>query len=209
MGLAETQQTLVLNKLRDRIRIQCDGQLKTGRDIIIAALLGAEEYGFATTILICLGCVMMRKCHSNTCPVGVATQDPELRKRFTGKPEHIENFLKFIAEEVREYLAMLGFTCLDDIVGRSDLLEMDEAIGFWKTKNLDFSKIFSKIDSGDLPVRCITSQNHNLETAIDHKLLEDWGSGLEKVKIEKEYTITNVDRTAGNNAFQCCCKKIW
>ena len=182
LGLAETQQTLVLNKLRDRIKIQCDGQLKTGRDIIIAAILGAEEYGFATTILICLGCVMMRKCHSNTCPVGVATQDPELRKRFTGKPEHIENFLKFIAEEVREYLAMLGFTHIDDIVGRTDLLEMDEAIGFWKTKNLDFSKIFSKIDSDDLPVRCTTFQNHNLEKVIDHKLIRDSGLGTRKSK---------------------------
>ena len=208
LGLAETQQTLVLNNLRDRIRVQCDGQLKTGRDIIIAALLGAEEYGFATTILICLGCVMMRKCHSNTCPVGVATQDPELRKRFTGKPEYIENFLKFLAEEVREYLAMLGFKCLDDIIGRSDLLEMDEAIGFWKTKNLDFSKIFEKIDSGDLPVRCTTSQDHGIEKAFDHKLLASAQKAIEdKTRIEETFQITNVDRTVGTMLSNVVAKK--
>ena len=173
LGLAETQQTLVLNNLRDRIRIQCDGQLKTGRDVIIAALLGAEEYGFATTVLVCLGCVMMRKCHSNTCPVGVATQDPELRKRFTGKPEYIENFLTFLAEEVREYLAMLGFAKLDDIIGRSDLLEMNDAVNFWKTRNLNFSKILTKIDTGGLPVKCMVTQKHHSENAHDamHKAI--------------------------------------
>ena len=214
LGLAETQQTLVLNNLRNRIRIQCDGQLKTGRDVIIAALLGAEEYGFATTILICLGCVMTRKCHSNTCPVGVATQDTELRKRFKGKPKYIENFLSFVAEEVREYLAMLGFRKLDEIIGRNDLLEMNEAIGFWKTKNLDFSKILSKIDSGGSAVRCTTSQNHNLKNAYDHKLLEAWDSRLgtrvselRKSKIEKSFSITNVDRTVGTMLSSAVVKK--
>ena len=208
LGLAETQQTLVLNNLRSRIRIQCDGQLKTGRDVIIAALLGAEEYGFATTILVSLGCVMMRKCHSNTCPVGVATQDLELRKCFTGKPEYIENFLIFLAEEVREYLAMLGFTKLDDVIGRSDLLEMNDAIGFWKTKNLNFSKILTKIDSGDLPVKCSVSQEHGLENAFDHKLLKNARKAVEKRKaVKHEYSITNVDRTVGTMLSSSVAKK--
>jgi len=198
LGLAETQQTLVLNNLRDRIRVQCDGQLKTGRDVIIAALLGAEEYGFATTILIALGCVMMRKCHSNTCPVGVATQDPELRKRFTGKPEYIQNFLTLLAEEVREYLAMLGFSKLDDLIGRSDLLEMNEAIGFWKTKNLDFSKIFANVNPDNLPVRCLTSQDHGIDDIFDVKLVKACNESIEtKKKIELEYSISNIDRTVG------------
>jgi glutamate synthase domain-containing protein 2/glutamate synthase domain-containing protein 1/glutamate synthase domain-containing protein 3 len=198
LGLAETQQTLVLNNLRNRVRIQCDGQLKTGRDVIIAALLGAEEFGFATTILVCLGCIMMRKCHSNTCPVGVATQDSELRKRFTGKPEYIENFLIFIAEEVREYLAMLGFRKLDDIVGRSELLEMNEAVGFWKTKNLDFSKIFTKINREGLAVRCVTSQDHGLEKAFDKKLLKFVPKVItDKTAVAQNFFISNVDRTVG------------
>ncbi len=208
LGLAETQQTLVLNNLRDRIRVQCDGQLKTGRDVIIAALLGAEEFGFATTILVCLGCVMMRKCHSNTCPVGVATQDEELRKRFTGKPEYIENYLNFIAEEMREYLAMLGFRKLDEIIGRSDFLVMNEAIGFWKTKNLDFSKILSKIDTGNLPVRCLTSQDHGIENAFDHRLLDIAKEAIDnKVPVKSELEINNVDRTAGTMLSNAVAKK--
>ena len=134
IGLAETQQTLRLNKLRDRIRVQVDGQLKTGRDVVIGALLGAEEFGFATTILVSMGCVMMRKCHDNTCPVGIATQDPALRKLFAGKPEHVKNFLLFIAEEAREVLAQLGLRSIDEAVGRVDLLDTAEALKFWNPR---------------------------------------------------------------------------
>ena len=128
LGLAETQQTLVLNDLRSRIVVETDGQLKTGRDVVIAALLGAEEFGFATAPLVALGCIMMRVCHLNTCPVGVATQDPELRKKFTGEPEHVVNFMRFIAQEVREIMAQLGFRTIDEMIGRTDLLETREAI---------------------------------------------------------------------------------
>ncbi|MEG1979210.1 MAG: glutamate synthase-related protein, partial [Victivallaceae bacterium] len=145
LGLAEAQQTLVLNNLRSRVKLQVDGQLKTGRDVVIGALLGAEEFGFATTLLVCLGCVMMRKCHANCCPVGVATQDPELRKCFKGKPEYIENFLRLLGGEVREYLAKLGLHSLNEAIGRSDLLRMNKAMEFYKTKNLDFSKIFEHV----------------------------------------------------------------
>lgn len=198
LGLAETQQTLVLNNLRDRIRVQVDGQLKTGRDVIIGALLGAEEFGFATTVLVSLGCVMMRKCHSNTCPVGVATQDPELRKLFRGKPEHVQNFMMFIAEEVREYLAMLGFRKLDEAVGRSDLLETNRAIEFWKTKNLDFSKIFAGVEDKSLPVKCSKVQDHGIDKAFDQKLIKKLGSAVKNATpSELETTICNVDRTAG------------
>ncbi len=198
LGLAETQQTLVLNNLRSRIRVQVDGQLKTGRDVVIGALLGAEEFGFATTVLVSLGCVMMRKCHSNTCPVGVATQDPELRKRFKGQPEHVVNFLMFLAEEVREYLAMLGLRSIDEAVGRTDLLEMNHAIDFWKTKNLDFSKVLKNVNDGKRPVRCLESQDHGLDKAYDNRLLTKAGKAIESGKqIFVEETITNVDRTAG------------
>ena len=198
LGLAETQQTLVLNKLRERTRIQVDGQLKTGRDVIIGAMLGAEEFGFATTTLVAMGCVMMRKCHSNTCPVGVATQDPELRKRFKGKPEHVINFLMMLAEEVREYLADLGFRTLDDIIGRSDLLETNKAIDFWKTKNLDFSAIFAFPKDKSLPIKCSVGQDHNIDKAYDQKLIKLADNALrtgEKVKLELD--ISNVDRTVG------------
>ncbi|NLF92260.1 MAG: glutamate synthase large subunit [Oligosphaeraceae bacterium] len=148
LGLAETQQTLVLNRLRNRIRLQVDGQLKTGRDVIIGALLGAEEFGFGTALLVCLGCVMMRQCHSNTCPVGVATQDPALRQRFTGKPEYIEQFLRFVAQETREHLAVLGLHSLAEACGRTDLLQMNRAIDFYKAKNLDCSRIFAPAPAG-------------------------------------------------------------
>ncbi|WP_176015193.1 glutamate synthase large subunit [Victivallis sp. Marseille-Q1083] len=150
LGLAEAQQTLVLNQLRDRVKLQVDGQLKTGRDVVIAALLGAEEFGFATTILVCLGCVMMRKCHENSCPVGVATQDPALRKCFKGKPEYIENFLRLLAQEVREYLAQLGLRSLSEAVGRSDLLLVNQAIDFYKTRNLDFSGLLTPAAGGEI-----------------------------------------------------------
>ena len=142
LGLAETQQTLVLNQLRSRIRVQVDGQLRTGRDVVIGALLGADEFGFATAPLVVEGCIMMRKCHLNTCPVGVATQDPELRKRFTGQPEHVVNFFFFIAEEVREIMASLGVRTFSELVGRADLLDTKTGITHWKAQGLDFSRIF-------------------------------------------------------------------
>jgi glutamate synthase (NADPH/NADH) large chain len=198
LGLAETQQTLVLNNLRDRIRVQVDGQLKTGRDVIIGALLGAEEFGFATTILVAVGCVMMRKCHSNTCPVGVATQDPELRKFFQGKPEHIQNFLTFIAEEVREYLAQLGFKTLDEAIGRADMLEMNDAIEFWKTRNLDFSKIFERPWKGDLPLRCLKSQDHGIAQAYDMQLIPKVKDAINnRTPVRLNEKICNINRTAG------------
>ncbi|MCP4257000.1 MAG: glutamate synthase subunit alpha, partial [Planctomycetes bacterium] len=168
LGLAETQQTLVLNNLRSRIRVQVDGQMKTGRDVIIAALLGAEEFGFATAPLVVCGCVMMRKCHLNICPVGVATQDSELRKMFTGKPEHVINCFNMVAEEVREYMAKLGFCKMDDLIGRSKLLKMNEAIAFWKARGLDFSKIFQPAtDNPNIPTRCIEKHDYGLEEVLD------------------------------------------
>ena len=148
LGLAETQQTLVLNGLRDRIVVQVDGQLKTGRDVVVAALLGAEEFGFATAPLVASGCIMMRKCHLNTCPVGVATQDPVLRKNFTGDPAHAVNFMKFVAQEVRELMAELGFRTINEMIGRTDRLEARKAVEHWKAKGLDFSKILTSPRSG-------------------------------------------------------------
>jgi len=198
LGLAETQQTLVLNQLRSRIRVQADGQMKTGRDVMIATLLGAEEFGFATAVLVSIGCVMMRKCHLNTCPVGVATQDPELRKLFRGKPEHVQNFFYFIAEEVREYLAQLGFRSMEEAIGHSELLETNEAISFWKTKNLDFSKIFARIDNPALPVRCQSSQDHGIDKAFDHELIKAAAPAIEnKAPVKAEFEISNVHRTMG------------
>lgn len=141
LGLAETQQTLVLNKLRSRVRLQVDGQLRTGRDVVMAALLGAEEFGFGTAILVSIGCAMLRRCHENTCPVGVATQDPALRAKFSGKPEYVINYLRFVAQETREILASLGLRSLDEAVGRADLLSVNRAIDFYKARHLDFSSI--------------------------------------------------------------------
>jgi len=194
LGVAEAQQTLVLNGLRGKIKLQVDGQLKTGRDVVIAALLGAEEFGFATTILVCIGCVMMRQCHSNTCPMGVATQDPELRKNFAGKPEYIINFLRFIAQEVREYLASLGLHSLEEACGRSDLLETNHAVDFYKTIRLDFSKIFEQVKD---------SAVHFDPNEAPYELVNfDRRAILPKLKLNgrKESisaVITNSDRTAG------------
>ena len=156
LGLAETQQVLMMNGLRDRIVVQVDGQLKTGRDVVVAALMGAEEFGFATAPLVVSGCIMMRVCHLNTCPVGIATQDPELRKNFTGKPEFVENFFRFIAEEVREYMAQLGFRTMDEMIGRVDRLNYKPAVDHWKAKGLDFSAILHQpeVAFGTLP-RCV------------------------------------------------------
>jgi glutamate synthase (NADPH) large chain len=196
LGLAETQQTLVLNNLRSKVRLQVDGQLKTGRDVIIGALLGAEEFGFATTILVCIGCLMMRKCHDNSCPFGVATQDPELRKCFKGKPEYIENFLRFIAEEVREYLAQLGLRSLDEAIGRSDLLQVNKAIDFYKARNLDFSKILEPIQTGEVRYNPDSAEelvNYDREHLLG-ALRESIESGK---KAELNLTISNVNRTVG------------
>jgi glutamate synthase domain-containing protein 2/glutamate synthase domain-containing protein 1/glutamate synthase domain-containing protein 3 len=199
LGLAETQQVLVLNKLRDRIIVQTDGQLKTGRDVVIAALLGAEEFGFATAPLVVMGCVMMRVCHLNTCPVGVATQDPELRKRFTGKPEHVETFFRFIAQEVREYMAQLGFRTVDEMIGRSDRLEMRHAIDHWKARGLDFSKILARPEVGpEVAVRRVVPQNHGLDTVLDHVLVARSAAALERGEpVSLELPIRNVNRTVG------------
>ena len=190
LGLAETQAVLVMNKLRDRIKIQVDGQIKTGRDVIIAALLGAEEFGFATTALVTMGCVMMRKCHLNTCPVGIATQNPELRKHFKGRAEHVICFLLFLAREVREYMAEIGFKHFDELIGRVDLLEVDKAVGHDKTENLDFSRLLQKpeIPKGGT-LRCIRKRKRDLSRLIDLDLIKEAGPALKngkKVEIEKE-----------------------
>ncbi len=200
LGLAETQQTLVLNKLRDRIVVQTDGQLKTGRDVIIAALLGAEEYGFATAPLVVMGCIMMRVCHLDTCPVGIATQNPKLRERFAGKAEHVVNFFRFVAEEVREWMARLGFRSIDDMIGRSDLLDTKRAIGHFKTRGLDFSKIFYRPPVGpDVAVRKMIEQDHGLDQSTDVlELLPRCRAALEHGEpVQFELPIRNVSRTVG------------
>jgi glutamate synthase (NADPH/NADH) large chain len=198
IGLAETQQTLVLNGLRSRIALQVDGGLKTGRDVIIGALLGADEFGFATAPLIAAGCIMMRKCHLNTCPVGVATQDPVLRKRFKGTPEHVINYFFFVAEEVREILASLGVTRLDEIIGASELLEKDEMLAHWKAKGLDFSRIFHKVEAPKEATYWTERQHHPIEDVLDRKLIEKSMPSLEnREPVVFEVPIKNVDRSAG------------
>ncbi len=198
LGLSETQQTLVLNGLRSRVRIQTDGQLKTGRDVAVAALLGAEEYGFATAALVVCGCIMMRKCHKNTCPVGVATQDPELRKKYTGRPEHVVNFLLMIAEELREYMAQLGFRTLDDMVGRVDMLECNDAIDFWKARGLDFSRLLTMPDTKGDPLHCTRAQEHDFSSALDLEVLPKLATALEKqVPVTVDVSVRNVHRTVG------------
>jgi glutamate synthase (NADPH/NADH) large chain len=198
LGLAETQQTLVLNGLRNRVRVQTDGQLKTGRDVTIAALLGAEEFGFATAPLVVCGCVMMRKCHKNTCPVGVATQDPELRKKYTGKPEYVEAFMLMIAEEMREYMAELGFKSVDDMVGRCDMLETNDAVEFWKAGGLDFSKIFAKPYGADADLRCTMTQDHDFDSSLDTEIMPQVTEAIETGKpVTVEKQIKNIHRTVG------------
>jgi glutamate synthase (ferredoxin) len=200
LGLAETQQVLVLNKLRDRIVVQTDGQMKTGRDVAIAALLGAEEYGFSTAPLVVVGCIMMRVCHLNTCPVGVATQDPELRKRFTGKPEFVENFFRFIAQEVRELMARLGFRTMDEMIGRVDRLDVRQAVDHWKARGLDYSNILYRPDVGpEVAVRRVREQEHGLEKSLDvTTLVPLCRDALErKVPVDLRLPIRNVNRTVG------------
>jgi glutamate synthase (ferredoxin) len=199
LGLAETHQVLVLNNLRSRIVVQTDGQLKTGRDVVIAALLGAEEYGFATSALIVSGCIMMRVCHLNTCPVGVATQDPVLREKFNGKPEYIVNYFHMIAEEVRELMAKLGFRSIDEMIGRRDKLDMRKAIDHWKAQKLDLTPILQMPQVPDtIPTRRVHNQDHGLDKALDNLLLELAKPALEhKTAVELQLPIKNANRTVG------------
>ncbi len=199
IGLAETHQTLVVNKLRGRIAVQVDGGLRTGRDVIVGALLGADEFGFATAPLIAAGCIMMRKCHLNTCPVGVATQDPVLRARFTGKPEHVINYFFFVAEEVRELMAQMGFRKMSDMVGQTDNLDKDRAIEHWKARGLDFAKLFHKpkAEKGVAMYHC-ERQDHGLDKVLDRKFIELAKPALDSKKaVKAELEIKNVNRSAG------------
>ncbi|HEX5000598.1 MAG TPA: glutamate synthase-related protein, partial [Terriglobia bacterium] len=199
LGLAETHQTLVLNNLRSRIVVQTDGQLKTGRDVIIAALLGAEEFGFATSALIVSGCIMMRVCHLNTCPVGVATQDPELRKKYTGKPEYVVSYFRMIAEEVRELLAALGFRTLDEAIGRMDKLDTQKAIDHWKARRLDLRPLLHmpKVDA-HVKTRCVEEQDHGLARALDNELMRLAEKALDaRQPVEIRLPIRNSNRTVG------------
>ncbi len=199
LGLSETQQTLVLNRLRGRIAVQVDGQMKTGRDVVIGALLGADEFGFATAPLVAEGCIMMRKCHLNTCPVGVATQDPELRKKFTGQPEHVINFLFFVAEEARELMAKLGIRRFNDLIGRADLLDMRPGIDHWKARGLDFSRIFHQPDMPAEVARYnCEEQDHGLLRALDHQIIADAKAAIEDAKpMRLEYRLRNAHRSVG------------
>jgi glutamate synthase domain-containing protein 2 len=200
LGLAEAQQTLVMNDLRSRVRLQTDGQLKTGRDVIIAACLGAEEFGFDTAPLIALGCIMMRKCHLNTCPVGVATQDPLLRKKFSGKPEHVINFFFLLAEEIREYMAELGVRSLDELVGRTDLLEVDNSVLHYKNKGLDLAALLIPAQqlNPTAKIKKAIEQDHELYNALDKILIEKAKPALEDgVPVTIESPVTNLNRTVG------------
>ncbi|HIQ07325.1 MAG TPA: glutamate synthase subunit alpha, partial [Thiotrichaceae bacterium] len=199
LGLAETHQTLVMNRLRDRICVQADGGMRTGRDVVVAALLGADEVGFATAPLIAEGCIMMRKCHLNTCPVGVATQDPELRKRFTGTPEHVINYFFFVAEEVRELMAQLGYRTYDEMIGQSDRMDMRKALDHWKAKGLDLSGMLYKPEpsKGD-NIYCSSEQDHGLDTALDNELIKQAAPALEKGEaVTINVDIQNCNRTFG------------
>ncbi len=198
IGLAETQQVLRLNGLRDRIVVQVDGQMKTGRDVVIAALLGAEEFGFATAPLVVSGCVMMRVCHLNTCPVGIATQDPELRKNFTGRPEFVENFFRFIAEDVREWMARLGVRTMDEMIGRADLLDVREAVNHWKAAGVDLRQVLQVPDAGSAARRRVRAQEHGLEGALDHELIEKCAPALAGgARVSLEMPIRNRHRAVG------------
>jgi glutamate synthase (NADPH/NADH) large chain len=199
LGLAETQQTLVLNRLRSRIRVQADGQMKTGRDVVIGALLGADEFGFATAPLVVEGCLMMRKCHLNTCPVGVATQDPVLRKKFQGRPEHVVNYFFFVAEEARQIMAQLGIRSFDELIGRADLLDTKKGIAHWKARGLDFSRIFHLPSApAEVPRRQVEEQDHNLAKALDNRLIEKCRSAFERgEKVQFMEEARNGNRTVG------------
>ncbi|MDC0593453.1 glutamate synthase large subunit, partial [Flavobacteriaceae bacterium] len=199
LGIAEAQQTLVMNNLRGRVVMECDGQLKTGRDVAIACLLGAEEFGFSTAPLVASGCIMMRACHLNTCPVGIATQNPELRKNFKGKPEHVINFMYFVAQELREIMSQLGFRTVDEMVGQSQKINMEDAVKNYKTKGINLSKILYKPNVPEnTPLKNNTSQDHNLENVLDFTILKEAKLAIEKkVKMNLSYEIKNTDRTVG------------
>ncbi len=199
LGLSETQQVLVMNDLRSRIRVQVDGKLQTGRDVVIAALLGAEEFGFSTAPLVALGCIMMRKCHLNTCPVGIATQNPELRKKFQGAPEHVINFFFFIAEQVREWMSQLGFRTMDEMIGRVDMLEMRPALDHWKARGLDFSGIlYDPQVPGRVGRRCLIPQDHGLAEALDYQILSLAKDAIENgTPVNLDLKIRNVHRAVG------------
>jgi glutamate synthase (NADPH/NADH) large chain len=201
LGIAEAHQTLVLNNLRTRVTLQTDGGLKTGRDVVIAALLGAEEFGFATAPLITLGCIMMRKCHLNTCPVGIATQDPELRAKFAGKPEHLVNYLFMVAEDAREIMAKLGFKSIDEMIGRTDCLKVDHAVSHWKADGLDLTPILrpAKKSSPDVEVRCVEKQDHELDKSLDMTeiLPRCWATLEDRKPIKFDLGIININRTVG------------
>jgi glutamate synthase (NADPH/NADH) large chain len=199
IGLAETQQTLVLNKLRGRIAVQADGQMKTGRDVVIGALLGADEFGFATAPLVVQGCIMMRKCHLNTCPVGIATQDPELIQKFEGKPEHVINYFFFVAEEVREWMAAMGFRTFDEMIGRVDMLDVRAGVEHWKARGLDFSKLFHRPQVGaGVALHQCEAQDHGLARALDHELITKAAAALATRKpVAFESRIYNRNRTVG------------
>src|SRR5690349_15584675 len=199
LGLAETQQVLVMNDLRSRIRVQTDGKLQTGRDVAIAALLGAEEFGFSTAPLVSMGCIMMRKCHLNTCPVGIATQDPVLRQKFQGSPENVINFFFYIAEEVRQYMAELGFKKFDDMVGRVDMLDMQPAVNHWKARGIDLSTIlYNPPLPGRVARHCVQKQDHGLDQALDHELIKLSTAAIEnREPITITLPIRNVHRTVG------------
>ncbi len=200
LGLAETHQTLVMNDLRSRVVIQTDGQLKTGRDVAIAALLGAEEFGFATAPLITLGCIMMRKCHLNTCPVGIATQDPELRAKFSGKPEYVVNYLFMVAEELRQIMAKLGFRTLNEMIGRTDILEMDKAVEHWKASGIDLTSILAPAEKPHQQVQVyrVMEQDHGLDLALDNEIIERARPAIEKGEsVSMELPIVNINRVVG------------
>jgi len=199
IGLAETQQTLVLNRLRGRIAVQADGQMKTGRDVVIGALLGADEFGFATAPLVVEGCIMMRKCHLNTCPVGIATQDPELIKKFAGKPEHVINYFFFVAEEVREWMAKMGLRTFDEMIGRTDMLDVRPGVEHWKARGLDFSRLFYRpAVEAEVPLHRCEPQDHGLARALDHELIDKAGAALaSKRPVAIVSRIYNRNRTVG------------
>jgi glutamate synthase (NADPH/NADH) large chain len=199
IGLAETHQTLVANRLRGRISVQVDGGIRTGRDVAIGALLGADEFGFSTAPLIAAGCIMMRKCHLNTCPVGVATQDPVLRKRFKGQPEHVINYFFFVAEEVREVMASMGYRTFNEMIGQMQMLDQHRVIEHWKAKGLDFSKLFTKpIAPDNVAIYRCEDQDHKIHTILDRKLIADAKSALDRgAPVKLSYPICNTDRTAG------------
>ncbi|UCE94312.1 MAG: glutamate synthase subunit alpha, partial [Flavobacteriaceae bacterium] len=199
LGIAEAQQTLVLNDLRSRVVLECDGQLKTGRDVAVACLLGAEEFGFATAPLVASGCIMMRKCHLNTCPVGIATQDPELRKNFKGTPEHVINFMYFVAEELRQIMASLGFRTVNQMIGQSQKINAKEAIQQYKAQGIDLSKIlYQPANYHEKVIRNTEKQHHDIDEALDFEIIQDAHPAIyRKEKMQLNYSIGNTDRSVG------------